>query len=70
MDEIESISRCAYYNILVFIINLLGQNIHQFQAMTQAGAQAEQVEKKMAWILYACAVRSALLSIYLLHRLF
>eukprot|EP01127_Copromyxa_protea_P020943 TRINITY_DN7077_c0_g1_i1.p1 TRINITY_DN7077_c0_g1~~TRINITY_DN7077_c0_g1_i1.p1 ORF type:complete len:1109 (-),score=152.84 TRINITY_DN7077_c0_g1_i1:102-3401(-) len=55
MDEIESISRCAYYKILVFIINQLGQVINQYHAMIQSGAQAEQVEKKMAWILHACA---------------
>lgn len=57
MDEIEGISRCAYSKILVFIINQLGQILNQYQVMTQGGsAQVDSVEKKMAWILYACAV--------------
>lgn len=57
MEEIEGISRSAYSKILVFIINQLGQVLNQYQVMTQGGsAQVESVEKKMAWILYACAV--------------
>lgn len=57
MDEIEGISRSAYPTILMFIMGQLGNIMNQYQAMNQGNStQVETTEKKMAWIIYACAV--------------